>query len=219
MPKSGQIKYAGGMKIIPESWKIYIPLLLLLMLMLTVVGDHYRPLPEPADHGLPHAHDHGEPAESTDRLDQAFNQAPDPGAIPPDPEREHRMAIFHYNEGNKFLSEGDWREAVRNYKMALHHDKALSEVYINMSTAYLQGEQYEEAKKALETLKAQAPGHPNLYYNLACYYSLTHQEAASLAALKRSIQLGYQQRGDVHTDPDLENLRQTPEFEKWVETL
>ncbi len=207
------------MKHFPKSWKIYIPLLSLLVLILTVVGDHYRPLPEPADHALPHSHDHGASSESSDRLDQAFNQAPDPGAVPPDPEKEHRMAIYHYNEGNKFLSQDDWQEAVRNYKMALHHDKALNEVYINMSNAYLKGQQYEEAKKILDTFKAQAPDHPHLYYNLACYYSLTHQEAASLAALKKSIQLGYPQRGDVHTDPDLENLRQTSEFKKWVKTL
>lgn len=213
------MKYAGAMKSIPASWKIYIPLLSVFLLILTVAGDHVRPLPEPADHGLPHSHDHGESAESTDRLDQAFNQAPDPGAIPPDPEREHRMAIFHYNEGNKFLSKGNWREAVHNYKMALHHDPALSEVYINISTAYLQGQQYEEAKNSLETLKGLTPDHPNLYYNLACYFSLTHQQTASLEALQKSLELGYKSRNDVHTDPDLENLRQTPEFKKWVKTL
>ncbi len=133
------------MKSIPESWKIYFPLLAILVLILTVVGDHYRPLPEPTDHGLPHSHDHGESAESADPLDQAFSQAPDPGAVLHDPEKEHRMAIFHFNEGNTFLSKGVWQEAVHNSKMALHHDKALSEVYINMSSAYLKGQQYEEA--------------------------------------------------------------------------
>jgi len=165
------------------------------------------------DHDSDHSHDHA------GSLDKAFSQAPDAGAIPIDPVREHRMAIFHYNKGNKFLSKGNWKEAVGNYKMALHHDKTLNEVYINMSNAYLKGQQYEEAKKTLGILKAQTPDNPHLYYNLACYYSLTHQETASLEALQQSIRLGYKNPESARTDPDLANLRQTPEFQQWVKTL
>ena len=219
MPFSRQIKYARGMKPMPESWKPALPLMSVLLVVLTLAGDRLRTLPDPADHdpGLTHTHDahslHG------DALDQAFSQAPDAGALPADPEKEHRMGIFHYNEGNRFLRKGDWTEAVRNYKMALHHDQTLTDVYVNMSSAYLQGQQYPEALKTLEILKTHAPDHPNLYYNLACYYSLTHQETESLAALKQSLKLGYSARNDAHTDPDLANLRETEKFKQWVKTL
>ncbi len=213
------------MKRVSESWKPYFLVFSVLLLVLTVVGDQYRPPLESADHDSEASHNHGHShdpnasSESPKTLDEAFSQAPDPGAIPVDPVREHRMAKFHYNEGNKFLNKGDWKEAVRNYDMALHHDPALHEVYINMSNAYLKGQQYEEAKKTLDTLKTQAPKNPHLYYNLACYYSLTHQETASLEALQQSIRLGYQNPNDAQTDPDLANLRQTPEFQQWVKTL
>ena len=198
-------------------------LLSVIVLVLTVVSDQYPPLESKghrSDLSLnhSHSHDHSSSSESSN-LDKAFSQAPDPGAVPVDPVKEHRMAIFHYNEGNKFLSKGDWKEAVGNYKMALHHDKTLNEVYINMSSAYLKGQEYEEVKKTLDTLKAQDPKNPHLYYNLACYYSLTHQEKASLEALQQSIRLGYKNRKDAQTDPDLANLRQTPEFQQWVKTL
>jgi len=213
------------MKRVPKSWKIYFLLLSVLLLVLTVAGDQYRPPPESTDHGSGsshnhgHSHDHGGLPKTSKTLDEAFSQTPDPGVIPIDPVREHRMAIFHYNEGNKFLNKGDWKEAVENYKMALHHDQALNEVYINMSNAYLKGQQYEEAKKTLDTLKVKTPKSPHLYYNLACYFSLTHQEAASLEALQQSIRLGYKNHDDVKSDPDLTNLRQTPEFRQWVKTL
>ncbi len=213
------------MKRIPQSWKSYFLLLSVLLLVLTVVGDQYHSPLKSTDHDSDpshnhgHSHDHDESPESSNTLDKAFGQAPDPGALPVDPEREHRMAVFHYNEGNKFLNKGDWKEAVRNYKMALHHDPALNAVYINMSNSYLKGQQYEEAKKTLDTLKARAPESPHLYYNLACYYSLTHQEAASLEALQQSIRLGYKNRNDAQSDPDLANLRQTPEFQQWVKSL
>jgi tetratricopeptide (TPR) repeat protein len=220
-----QIKYAEGMKRLPESWKPYFLLLSVLLLVLTVVSDQYRPPLESTDHDSDsshndgHSHDPDQSQKSSNTLDKAFSQPPDPGAIPVDPVREHRMAVFHYNEGNKFLNKGNWKEAVHNYKMALHHDPALTAVYINMSNAHLKGQQYEEAKKTLDALKARTPGNPHLYYNLACYYSLTHQAAASLEALQQSIRLGYKNPNNAQSDPDLANLRQTPEFQQWVKTL
>lgn len=225
VPLFFQIKYPMGMKRFFESWKPYFLILSVLLLVITVVSDQYRPFPESIKHdsGDSHKHDHAhdpdEASGSPKSLDKAFGQAPDPGAMPVDPEKEHRMAIFHYNEGNKFLNKGDWKEAVVNYKMALHHDKALSEVYINMSNAYLKGQQYEDARKTLEALKTQAPENPHLYYNLACYFSLTHQEAASLKALQESIRLGYKSPSDAQSDPDLANLRQTIEFKQWAKTV
>lgn len=222
MPLSHQIKYARGMSDVPNSWKPYFLLLSVLVLVLTVVGDRYHLFTESTDHASDHSHGHDhsrDPVETTKPLDQAFDQAPDAGAVPVDPVREHRMAIFHYNEGNKFLNRGNWKEAIDNYKMALHHDKALQEVYINMSNAYLKGRRYEEAKETLDSLKAQAPDNPHLYYNLACYYSLTHRQDASLKALQQSIRLGYKNIENVQSDPDLAPLRQTQEFQKWVKTL
>ena len=213
------------MKRVSESWKPYFLVFSVLLLVLTVVGDRYRSPLESANHDSEsshshgHSHDHDESPQSPKTLNEAFSQAPDPGAIPVDPVREHRMAIFHYNEGNTFLNKGDWKEAVVNYKMALRHDSALNAVYINMSNAYLKGQQYEEAKKTLDTLQVKTPKNPHLHYNLACYYSLTHQETASLKALQLSIRLGYKNRDDVQSDPDLANLRQTSEFQQWVKTL
>ena len=213
------------MKRVSESWKPYFLVFSVLLLVLTVVGDRYRSPLESANHDSEsshshgHSHDHDESPQSPKTLNEAFSQAPDLGAIPVDPVREHRMAIFHYNEGNTFLNKGDWKEAVVNYKMALRHDSALNAVYINMSNAYLKGQQYEEAKKTLDTLQVKTPKNPHLHYNLACYYSLTHQETASLKALQLSIRLGYKNRDDVQSDPDLANLRQTSEFQQWVKTL
>jgi len=210
------------MKRLPESWKSYFLLLSILVLVLTVVGDQYRPSPEPEVHASSsdgHSHDHAGAAGSPKSLDEAFSQTPDPGAVPVDPVKEHRMAKFHYNEGNRFLNQGNWETAVGNYKMALHHDPALNEAYINMSNAYLKGQQYEEAKKTLDALQLRDPDNPHLHYNLACYFSLTHREAASLDALQHSFRLGYPTRRNAQTDPDLANLRQTREFQQWVKTV
>ena len=70
------------------------------------------------------------------------------------------------------MRKGSWEEAIQNYKMALHHDKTLFEVYINLSTTYLKNKKYQQAFKTLEELKSMQPRNPMLHYNLACYYSL-----------------------------------------------
>ncbi len=187
-----------SMKPDPKLLKRYGPVLALLVLILTLVGDRMAWSPT-------HTHTAGEgPHSEGSHLS---------------PEQDHRMAIFHYNEGNKFLRQGNWKESVVQHKMALHHDKHLHPVYINLSNAYLTGEQYPEALKTLETLKSMKPEDPSLHYNLACYYSLTHQEAKSLEALQTALKLGYPKTEDVLTDPDLENLRATAEFQKWSDTL
>ena len=89
-----------------------------------------------------------------------------------DPVAQKRMGIFHYNEGNKFLKQNDWKQAIRNYKMALHHNKEFTEAYINLSTAYLKDKQFDASLKTLNTLQKIDEKHPLLHYNLACYYAI-----------------------------------------------
>ena len=70
-----------------------------------------------------------------------------------DVKAQKRMGIYHYNEGNKLLQQNSWEEAIRNYKMALHHNKNFSEAYINLSTAYLIGKQFNASLETLISLK------------------------------------------------------------------
>lgn len=136
-----------------------------------------------------------------------------------DLEKQRRMGIYHFNEGNKFLREGDWGEAVRNYKMALHHDPEKPEFYVNLSTAYLRIKDYDQARQTLETLRGKEPDNPMLFYNLACYYALTSQTGPGLEALQKAAALGFNDFQEIKTDPDLANLRKDPEFADWIQTL
>ena len=136
-----------------------------------------------------------------------------------DPVNQKRMGAFHYNEGNKFLHQKNIPEAVKNYKMALHHDPENINFYINLSTAYMHGEMFEKAYETLMTLESKSPQNPLLHYNLACYYSLTNKPKSSKVALEYSAQLGFKNFNEVLIDPDLENLRKTTGFQEWFEKL
>ena len=132
-------------------------------------------------------------------------------------EKEKRMAIFHYNEGNKSFKEERLDEAIGNYKKALHHNKKLKEAVINLSTAYMKNLNFDKALETLNIGIALDSTNPHIHYNYACYYSLTGQPKASMEKLQKAIRLGFTNFKQIETDPDLEKLRQSPEFK--IETL
>jgi tetratricopeptide (TPR) repeat protein len=127
-------------------------------------------------------------------------------------EKEKRMGIFHYNEGNKSFKEGRFDEAIGNYKKALHHNKTLKEAAINLSTAYMKNLNFEEALETLKVGMALDSTNPHIHYNYACYYSLIGQPEASMEKLQEAVRLGFTNFKQIETDPDLEKLRQSPEF-------
>ena len=127
-------------------------------------------------------------------------------------EKEKRMGIFHYNEGNKNFKEGRYDEAISNYKKALHHNKTLKEAAINLSTAYMKNLNFDEALEALKVGMSLDPTNPHIHYNYACYYSLIDQPKASMEKLQEAFHLGFTNFKQIETDPDLEKLRQSPDF-------
>jgi len=134
-------------------------------------------------------------------------------------ERERRMGIFHYNEGNKFFKEGDFAEAIIRYKKALHHHKGFKQATINLSTAYMKNKEFDEALKTLQEGQKKFPLDPLIDYNLACYYSLTGKLGSGLSALQKAVEKGYKQFKQMQSDPDLSNLRQSGEYKTWGESV
>lgn len=136
-----------------------------------------------------------------------------------DPKNQRRMGIFHYNEGNKLLASKKWKEAITNYQMALKHDEKLFEVYINLSVAQLRAEDFDQAYLTLQKLKIFQPQNPSVFYNLACYYSLTQQLEFGKVAIQKAVQLGFKNFQTLKTDPDLENLKNDQAYNEWLASL
>ena len=128
------------------------------------------------------------------------------------PEAQKRMGVYHYNEGNKLLKQNKTEEAIKNYNMALHHNNRFEEAYINLSTAYLNKKNFKLSLKTLNTLESINPNHPLLHYNFSCYYALLGNIPKGIDSLKKAIENGYKNLQSLETDPDLENLRQNPQF-------
>ncbi|MBX7157705.1 MAG: hypothetical protein K1X66_04885 [Verrucomicrobiae bacterium] len=82
---------------------------------------------------------------------------------------------------------------------------------------YMEAQLYPEALALDERIIAQFPNDALAHYNYACSLCRIHQLEASLMALQKAIDLGYHNWDFLLHDKDLEELRNQPNFPKWVQ--
>jgi tetratricopeptide (TPR) repeat protein len=70
----------------------------------------------------------------------------------------------------------------------------------------------DDGLKVDEQLARLRPEDPTVLYNLACSYSLTGNTDDAFTALDRALAAGYKDFKWMTLDPDLETLRQHPDF-------
>ncbi len=63
------------------------------------------------------------------------------------------------------------------------------------------------------------PANPTAHYNLACSLALSRRRTAALRVLRQAVQLGYRDFDWMRQDPDLEELKEHPEFQALSEAL
>jgi len=103
-------------------------------------------------------------------------------------------------------------EAISHYKMAIKIKPDYTSAYINLSAAYLNKKNFKLSLKTLNTLESINPNHPLMHYNFSCYYALLGNIPKGIDSLKKAIANGYINHQSLEKDLDLENLRQSPQF-------
>jgi Flp pilus assembly protein TadD len=63
------------------------------------------------------------------------------------------------------------------------------------------------------------PGNATAHYNLACSLALVKRKADALRALRRAIELGYDDREWMEEDPDLAGLKKSTVFQAMLKEL
>jgi tetratricopeptide (TPR) repeat protein len=63
------------------------------------------------------------------------------------------------------------------------------------------------------------PDNATAHYNLACSLALCRRRPAALRSLRKAISLGYDDRDWMEQDPDLEILKNDPEFQQLLGAL
>jgi len=84
---------------------------------------------------------------------------------------------------------------------------------------YTQSGRIDEGLKMDRKLVRLQPDDPTTHYNLACSLSLMSDLTSSFKALKRAIELGYDDLMFMNGDPDLSNLRGDNRFKALVKMI
>ena len=63
------------------------------------------------------------------------------------------------------------------------------------------------------------PENPTAHYNLACSLALCKKRPDALRSLRKALSLGYDDLDWMEQDPDLEILKDNPEFQKLLKKL
>lgn len=63
------------------------------------------------------------------------------------------------------------------------------------------------------------PGNATAHYNLACSLALSQRRGDAIRALQSAVKLGYRDFDWIQQDPDLDALKQHPQFQSLLEML
>ncbi|KAG2631928.1 hypothetical protein PVAP13_2NG024728 [Panicum virgatum] len=119
-------------------------------------------------------------------------------------------------ERNSGVVSGRVREIqLQNYQRKMAQ-KMQREEDLRMGLRLYKDGKYEEALEKFESVLGSKPESTEAAiasYNVACSYSKLNRIQAGLSALEDALKSGYEDFKRIRTDPDLENLRKSEEFD------
>jgi len=98
----------------------------------------------------------------------------------------------------------------------LARDPCNEDVLMQLGHAYTRSGEFEKGLSMDLRLVRLRPNDAVAHYNLACSYSLLGRVEEALAEIEKAISLGYSDLRHMLNDPDLEQLRKTPGFQRLI---
>lgn len=119
-----------------------------------------------------------------------------------------------FSTGKALLRKKDFINAEKYLLDAARIQPEKPEPLFFLAKAYTGQKCFDKALVTYETILSSWPHLASVYYNKACIYSRTGNLEKAILALKTAIDKGYDKWGLIISDPDLDNIRELPEFRK-----
>lgn len=94
-----------------------------------------------------------------------------------------------------------------------------AEVLKSLGDLYTRVGRYEDGLAIDQRMVKLCPEDPLVWYNFACSQALLNRRAPALKAIKRAIELGYDDAEWMRSDADLRSLRDERGFKKLLEKI
>lgn len=105
------------------------------------------------------------------------------------------------------------------YEKLITNKPDFIDVLIPLAELYTKAGCYNNGLKIDQRLSRLKPDNPVIHYNLACSYSLLGKVNEAVEALKKAVELGYNDFEYMNTDPDLATIRKDKRYIKIAEKV
>ncbi len=105
------------------------------------------------------------------------------------------------------------------FESVLKKDPKHVEVIELLGGLYTNAGRIDDGLKMDRRLARLCPENPVVHYNLACSLAIKRRNKDALDALNKAVELGYNDIQWLVEDPDLENLRNYPAFQRLIRRL
>ena len=124
-----------------------------------------------------------------------------------EPETCHGFAESFYRQGD-FANADSW------YDRVVGRERDNLSLMINHGICKAQMGESDAAEMLFLRAADKFPSHPRPHYNLGCLYAEDGDFERSIASLRVSVDLGYDNLAKIMNDPNLVSVRQLPEFKE-----
>ncbi len=105
------------------------------------------------------------------------------------------------------------------YESVLRREPQYPQVIELLAGLYTRQGRIAEGLKMDRKLVKLQPSNATAHYNLACSLALSKRKADALRVLQQAVQLGYNDIDWMQQDPDLEALKQHPDYQSLLAML
>jgi tetratricopeptide (TPR) repeat protein len=105
------------------------------------------------------------------------------------------------------------------FESVLRRNPKYTEVIEILGELYTRTGRIEEGLRMDRRLVRLLPDNPNAHYNLACSLALKNRRSEAINTLEKAVSLGYDDVDWLMQDPDLEALKNLPDFQKLISAI
>ena len=108
---------------------------------------------------------------------------------------------------------------IQFYESVLKRNPSYADVIEILGGLYTKHGRISDGLRMDRKLVRLLPTNPTAHYNLACSLALVKRKADALRSLRHAVELGYRDFDWMQQDPDLEGLKEHPDFIALLEQL